>query len=127
MKQELKNRNDIEVLVRTFYEKVRKDDVIQHFFASMTDADWQTHLPVMYNFWSSILLGEGTYQGGMMFKHFQLNRQIPMQKPHFDRWEKLFLETVNELFEGELAEEIKRRASSVSQLMHFKIEQTALI
>lgn len=44
-----------------------------------------------------------------------------MSKVHFDQWVKLFTKTVNELFEGDNAELIKQRATSIATVMQIKI------
>jgi hemoglobin len=46
---------------------------------------------------------------------------VPLTKPHFKQWEKLFTETVDELFDGDNAILAKQRALSISTLMQVKI------
>jgi hemoglobin len=56
-----------------------------------------------------------------MQKHQELHKKSPMKMQHFQRWNQLFSHTVDELFEGEKAELIKQRASSISTVMQIKI------
>ncbi len=65
---DIQNRNDIEILVRAFYTRVSKDDVIGHFFK---DTDFDAHLPKMYNFWESILFGTGKFSGNSKHKNHE--------------------------------------------------------
>lgn len=58
MKKDIQNRPDIELLVNTFYEKAREDKVLGYIFDNVAKTDWESHLPKMYSFWASILLGE---------------------------------------------------------------------
>jgi hemoglobin len=42
---------------------------------------------------------------------------LPLTKQHFDTWILLFQQTLEELFEGEIAENAKKRASSIARIM----------
>jgi hypothetical protein len=42
----------------------------------------------------------------------------------FDQWEKLFAETIDELFVGEMATLAKQRAKAMRFLIQFKIEKS---
>ncbi|MBL7863031.1 MAG: group III truncated hemoglobin [Cyclobacteriaceae bacterium] len=111
---ELHHRSDIITMVNKFYEKVKRDELLAPVFAHV---DWPAHLPTMYNFWSSMLLGEQRYTGNPFQKH----RTLPIEARHFDQWLKLFIETVDENFEGEKAEEIKMRAQSIARIFQHKM------
>lgn len=56
-----------------------------------------------------------------MDKHIQLSKIAPMTDKEFSEWLKIFIQTTNELFEGEKAEEAKTRASNIARLMLHKI------
>ncbi|MCC6288946.1 MAG: group III truncated hemoglobin [Chitinophagaceae bacterium] len=121
MKKDLKNREDIELLVTRFYDKVRLDDTIGYIFNDIAKVNWEKHLPVMFDFWENILFFTGAYTGNPMQIHQHLNRMVPLTKPHFKRWEALFLQTIDELFEGEKATLARQRALSISTVMQIKI------
>jgi hemoglobin len=121
MKNDITGRPDIEILVKTFYDKVNRDNLIADFFGGV---NWEKHLPVMYNFWSDILFGETSFKGNPMLKHMALNSRMPMETVHFERWLTLFNQTVDELFEGQNAELIKQRALSIATVMRIKIAET---
>ncbi len=124
MKKDLASRVEIELLVNSFYDRVKKDELIGYIFNDVAKVDWTVHLPIMYNFWEMMIFGTGTYKGDPMTKHIQLNKRTALESTHFDRWKKLFVETVDDLFHGEKAEEAKRRASHIASLMQFKVEQS---
>ena len=124
MKKELSDKKDIELLVNSFYEKVKQDETIGYIFNDVAKVDWTVHLPIMYNFWEMMIFGTGPYKGDPMTKHIQLNEKTPLESIHFDRWKKLFIETVDDLFQGEKAEDAKGRASHIATLMQFKVEQS---
>ena len=124
MKKELSDKKDIELLVNSFYEKVKQDETIGYIFNDVAKVDWTVHLPIMYNFWEMMIFGTGPYKGDPMTKHIELNKKTPLESIHFDRWKKLFIETVDDLFQGAKAEDAKGRASHIATLMQFKVEQS---
>ena len=121
MKQ-IETREDIKLLVDTFYEKARKDVVIQHFFNEVVDIDWDAHMPTMYDFWESLLLDNPIYKGNPMTKHIALDAKSRIEAVHFDRWEDLFILTLDQLFFGENVELAKKRATDIKRLMKYKVE-----
>lgn len=121
MKNDLYNREDVELLVDTFYDKVKANATIGYIFNDIAKVDWENHLPLMYSFWASILLGEHSFSGNPMDKHIQLSKIAPMTDKEFSEWLKIFIQTTDELFEGEKAEEAKTRASNIARLMLHKI------
>ena len=121
MKSDIANRNDIILLVNTFYEKVKKDQVIGYIFNDVAKVNWEKHLPVMYDFWENVIFFTGAYTGNPMTAHKLLNNKTPLNAAHFQEWIKLFTQTVDELFEGEKAELTKQRAISIATVMQIKI------
>lgn len=113
-KKDIETRNDIQLLVDSFYSKVKVDDLLGPVFAGL---DWPHHLPIMYNFWSSMLLGDQTYRGNPLEKHLRL----AITANHFSRWLKLFKQTVDENFNGEKADEVKLRADSIAAIFQLKM------
>jgi hemoglobin len=116
--KEIQDRKDIELLVNSFYLKVNKDLLLSPIFNQTAAVNWEKHLPVMYDFWSTMLLGDKSYRGNPFMKHIPL----PIDKTHFDRWLQLFLETVDEHFTGEVAEEAKTRARNIAGVFQYKLE-----
>jgi len=119
MKKDISNKKDIEKLVNLFYEKVKKDTVIAHYFKG--DFNWANHLQIMYKFWENVLFYTGNYSGNPMEKHFEIHAKCPLTMKHFHQWTKLFNETVDELFYGEKADSIKLKASNIATVMQIKI------
>ncbi len=127
MNKDIENIEDIRLLVDSFYVKIQKDEVIGYIFTEVMQVNWDSHLPIMYSFWESILLDQVSYRGNPMIKHIEINKQEPLKQEHFERWMKLWHETIDEHFEGERAEEAKSRAMSMGQLMVHKIGRKGLI
>ena len=114
MKNDILTREDIKLLVDRFYDKVQSDPLLGPVFSHV---DWPHHLPTMYNFWSSMLLGDQSYRGNPFQKHLPL----AIDGQHFDQWLKLFTETVDHHFSGEKAEEIKMRARSIAGVFQLRL------
>jgi hemoglobin len=122
VKKDLESRKDIELLVNSFYDKVREDEVIGYIFNDVAKVEWEHHLPVMYNFWEDIILQSRKYSGNPMNVHTGLNQKTSLKTEHFARWKKLFIETVNENFEGPNAEVARQRAVSIATIMQIKVQ-----
>ena len=104
MKSDINSRADIELLVDSFYQKVRKNTILGYIFNDVAKINWETHLPQMYTFWASILLGEHSFSGNPMQKHIALSKITSMTDKEFSEWLRLFTTTVDELFQGEKAD-----------------------
>lgn len=118
MAKEILELDDIKLLVNTFYTKVREDELLGPVFDERIQDRWPRHLDIMYRFWQTVLLGERTYSGSPMLKHIGL----PVDGAHFQRWIKLFYETIDTLFTGEVAEEAKWRAERMAEMFQYKLE-----
>ena len=117
-KQDIQSIEDIKVLVTRFYEKVRKDDLLGDIFNSRIQDNWPEHLNKMYRFWQTILLDKHTYSGSPFSPH----AKMPIRELHFERWQSLFNQTLDENFKGEKAEEAGKRAKMMATMFQYKIE-----
>ena len=116
--KDIENRQDIEIVVNSFYDKVRHDDTISFMFDHV---NWDKHLPLMYDFWDNVLFYTGNYTGNPMAKHQMAHNRNPMTTAHFETWLFLFNNTVNEIFKGKNAILLKERAKSIATIMQMKI------
>ena len=121
MKKDILTRDDIELLVNEFYNKVKQDPVIGYIFSDIARVNWEKHLPVMYDFFENMLFYTGSYAGNPMELHKHLHRLSSLNSGHFDQWNYLFSTTVNELFAGANANLVKQRAKNISVVMQNKI------
>ncbi|MFC6103709.1 group III truncated hemoglobin [Olivibacter domesticus] len=121
MMLDISSREDIERLVGSFYERATKDVLIGHYFTSVIPINWDEHIPTIVSFWENILFKTGGYSGGMMYKHMNLNYLSAFKTIHFDRWLEIWELTVDELFAGVNAEEVKFRARTIAVIMQTKI------
>lgn len=124
MKNDIENRTGIELMVNTFYDKVKRDEKLGPLFNEVMGDQWNRHLEKMYDFWENILFQAGNYAGNPMATHLQLHQSHPLTAALFNRWKELFLETVNGLFAGPHAETVCQRAISMAAVMQIKIHQS---
>jgi len=120
--KDLSNRADIENLVTRFYEKIITDELIGKFFTEFIRLSFDHHLPIMFDFWETVLFKSDIYKGNPMLKHLELNRIYALKPVHFDRWLLLWEQTIRSNYEGELSEKAITQAHQIGQLMQFKLK-----
>ncbi len=122
-KRDIQNREDLLLLMQEFYKKLLADDSISYLFTDVAKIDLAHHLPVLVDFWDSVLFQADTYRKNAMQPHLVLHQQSPLQKHHFETWLRYFKSSVDELFEGNIAFLAKERATSIATVMQIKISQ----
>ncbi len=122
MKKDIENRGDVELLVNTFYDQAKLNPVIGPIFNDIANVDWEVHLPKMYAFWASILLGDTSYSGNPMQKHIELSKITKLTEVEFSEWVSIFKATADRLFAGAKVEEAKQRSEHITRLMLHKIQ-----
>ena len=123
MKKDIASREDLLQLISKFYEKLLADDSINYLFTDIAKINLAHHLPLLVDFWDSVLFQSDTYHKNAMQPHINLHQKSPLQPHHFETWLRYFNETVDELFEGEKAFLAKERALSVATVMKIKLKQ----
>jgi len=123
MLTDIESRADIEHLIINFYEKVKQDKTIGFIFNDVVKMDWVHHIPVIVDFWETILLDRPVYKKNAMEVHYDLNKKVPLQKEHFDSWLHLFTSTIDEMFEGKIATLAKTRAKGIGNVMLLKMNK----
>ena len=123
-KSDIQKRSDVELLINEFYDKVRKDDILGIIFNDVVKMNWEHHIRVIVDFWDTVLLDADLYHNNAMTPHFAINKIFPLQQQHFDRWIKLFFETLDEHFEGPITTLAKTRAKGVAGIMKIKMDAT---
>ena len=121
IKNDIQTRTDIELFINSFYNKVKTDPVIGIIFTQVVQLDWEHHIPVIVDFWESILLDNPVYKRNAMAVHYELNRKYPLQQKHFDSWLGLFNTTLDEMYTGDIASLAKKRAAGIASLMLYKM------
>ncbi|MDF2450592.1 MAG: globin [Bacteroidota bacterium] len=117
MKKDIQTLEDIQLMVNTFYERIRENELLGPIFKDRIENRWPEHLEKMYRFWQTILLEEHTYHGAPFPPH----ATMPVNEIHFTTWVQIFTATVNDLFEGPIAEEAKKRGTLMAAIFNSKI------
>ncbi|MCH9661318.1 MAG: group III truncated hemoglobin [Bacteroidetes bacterium] len=115
-------RDDVSLLVRTFYAKVRKDELLGPIFNRVI-TDWEHHFDRLTDFWQTNLFFQKKYKGDPMKKHIEVDQaeDHSINEMHFGVWLNLWFETVDELFIGEVAHIAKNRARNMGTFIHLQI------
>lgn len=113
----IKNRQDINTLVKLFYSKIRKDKTLGPIFNShISDEQWPAHIEKLTDFWETNLFGISKFKGSPSAKHINVDKNLnyTIEQTHFGVWLQLWFETIDQLFEGELALRAKQSARKMS-------------
>jgi hemoglobin len=108
----------IAALVDRFYAKVRVDSEIGPIFQGAVH-NWDAHLGLLKDFWSTVLLTTGRYKGNPLLAHFPLS----IEEQHFARWLTLFRETADEELSAPQAAIVARKAELIAMNMRRVLAQ----
>ncbi len=120
-KKDIRDREDIAKVVEAFYQTAIQDTEIGYIFTDVAKLNLEAHIPVICDFWETVLLGNMVYRGSVVSKHIELHRKSALRPAHFERWLSIWLIVVDGMHVGEKAEEMKKRASLMAELMKHKI------
>jgi len=115
--RDIESREDIDAVMRVFYERALADDVIGYIFTDVAKLDLEHHLPIIGDFWETMLFQTGNYaQHGRnpIEVHKALHLRSNVSREHFTRWLEIFVLSVDEGFVGERADFLKMRANSIA-------------
>lgn len=66
---DLANRGDVESLLRRFYGAAFRDDLLAQPFAELSARGLDDHLPIMCDFWETVLFRAGLYRRNTLQAH----------------------------------------------------------
>lgn len=116
-RHDIRDRDDIRDLLVAFYGKAFEDDLIGFVFTDITHMELEPHLPIMCDFWETVLFRAGLYKRNALDPHFAIHKRSPLLPEQFARWLELWNGTLDELFEGEIAEHCKVQAERIAGSM----------
>ena len=124
MKKQIENRTDVSFLVHQFYAKIRADLEIGFYFNEMI-SDWDAHLEKLTDFWETNLFGVRKYKGNPHAVHNEVDAHFDekITPNEFGIWLNHWFQTIDEHFEGENAETLKRRARKMSTFLYMSMFQ----
>ena len=120
MTTDIETRADIDQLMNVFYERVLADNVIGYIFTDVARLDLAHHLPIIGDFWESLLFGTPAYSKhgrNALFVHKELHEKSALTSAHFERWLEVFMSTIDEMFVGDRAGYLKDRAAAIAVRM----------
>jgi truncated hemoglobin YjbI len=119
---DLHDRSDVTELVTAFYARAFEDPLIGPVFTDIARMDLDRHLPVMCDFWETVLFRAGLYHRNALQVHVALNAKFPLHQEHFGRWLELWGSTVDDHFAGEKAELAKLQAGRIAGSLHRRMQ-----
>lgn len=114
---DLDSRENIELFVDRFYERLLADEQLAPIFVDVAAIDLAVHLPHIKDYWCKLLLGDKRYQRHTMNIHRLLHGKRPLEAQDFQRWLMFFTTTVDAHFAGERAARAKQVAASIAANM----------
>jgi truncated hemoglobin YjbI len=118
---DLVDRADLEALMRAFYGRAYADDLIGFIFTHVTHMDLELHLPVIVDFWETVLFRTGSYTRNALQPHVNIHQMSPLRPEQFARWLELWRTTIDETYAGENAERAKLQAERVAASMQRRL------
>jgi hemoglobin len=117
--KDLADRTDVEALLRRFYGQVLVDDILGEPFTEVRDVTGlDAHIPVMTDFWETMLFRVRRYRGRVQDVHGFVHDRTALSSRHFVRWLTTWYDTVDEMYAGPLAERAKTQAARIAWSMH---------
>ncbi|MBM7505155.1 group III truncated hemoglobin [Agromyces aurantiacus] len=121
MPTDLMNGDDVERLVVAFYETAFRDPRIGPIFTDVAHMDLAAHLPIMCDFWETVLFRTGAYRRNALQVHVALNARHRLTDEDFSRWLELWTATVDDRFAGPVAERAKLQAARIAGSMRRRL------
>lgn len=118
---DIADRDDLAGLLRDFYGRVFDDDLLGPIFVDVARLDLDAHLPVMCDFWETVLFRTGEYRRNALQPHLRLNARTPLSPRHFQRWLAVWRATVDDRHAGPYAELAKLQADRIAAAMTRRI------
>ncbi|MCX4980778.1 group III truncated hemoglobin [Streptomyces sp. NBC_00572] len=112
--RDIRDRDDLDVLLRRFYSAAFADPLIGPFFTEIAGTDLEVHLPRITDFWERALLRTADYGRDAFAPHAALHSARPLTAAHFGRWVQLWHATVDGLHTGPLAERAKAQGERIA-------------
>ncbi|RKR14232.1 hemoglobin [Maribacter vaceletii] len=121
-KQDIQDRNDVKILVHTFYDKIRAHETLGPIFNAIIK-DWDTHLDLLTDFWETQLFLKRKYYGNPVTAHQEVDIKTngTITSEHFGLWLNTWFATIDDLFDGETAWIAKNRAQKMSTMLFMKM------
>ncbi len=120
---DIKTREDVLLIIKTFYKKLLSDEKINFFFTKITHINQhlEEHLETLATFWEQSLFSKGGYRNNMIQIHKNIHEKSPLKKEHFDIWLNHLDNSIDLHFKGKYAEQMKTQALSMATVLQIKL------
>jgi hemoglobin len=112
--RDIATRDDIEVVVRDFYTRAFDDPLLGPVFVDIAQMDLEAHMPIMCDFWETVIFRAGLYKRNALQVHVDLHAKADLTAEHFGRWVDLWHATVDDHFAGENADQAKVQGARIA-------------
>lgn len=119
--RDIADRSDVEELVSGFYRRAFTDPLIGPIFTDIARMDLERHLPIMCDFWETVLFGTGAYRRNALQVHVDLDSLFPLTTVHFGRWLELWRAAVDGRFRGPVADRALLQAERIAGSMQRRL------
>lgn len=120
-KPDIADRDDVWTLIDAFYTRAFADEMLGPVFVEIAKMDLAAHMPVMCDFWETVLFNKRLYRGNAFQPHAVLDAKVTLDDAMFDRWLTLWGVTVDERFSGPIADRAKLQASRIAKSIRHRL------
>ena len=112
MKREVQSRDDIKLIVQSFYDAIKKNELLGPVFTgAIPENEWMSHIEKLTDVWDSAVFGSMTFKGNPSMTHAKLDKSNKhgITQDHFAVWLENWNATLDASWEGSKVEEMKIR------------------
>lgn len=113
-RKDIVDRQDLADLLVAFYSRAFADDLLGPVFVDVAHMDLPAHLPIMCDFWETVLFRSGRYRRNALRVHAALHDKTPLTSLHLGRWLALWSETIDERHAGVTSDLAKLQARRIA-------------
>ena len=77
-RSDIATREDILALVETFYTEAFADELIGPIFTDVAHMDLPRHMPIMADFWQTVLFKAGLYDRNALAVHVDIHKSVAL-------------------------------------------------
>ena len=124
MPSETVDRASVEKMVRSFYAKLVRDEIVGPYFIRALGSDlgndkWYEHFRTLDNFWLYMMEGDEGYMGDPFGPHAFIGK---LSAETFERWLEVFNAHVHEHYTREIAEKFYRKSEILAKRFMVNLE-----
>ncbi|MCD5346787.1 group III truncated hemoglobin [Agromyces sp. S2-1-8] len=121
-RRDIRDRDDLAALIGAFYRRAFADPLIGPIFTDVAHMDLDHHLPIMCDFWETVLFDTGAYRRNALALHVAMHAKASLGAPEFDRWLELWNAEVDARFAGPTAGRAKTQAQRIAASIRRRLE-----